>query len=884
MRQSIDRVIRLTGACLLVAASARAQNSFAVLRGFDSPLSQIQGGILRTADGTIYGSTINGGADQLGGIFRVQSDGSGFTVLHTFQFSDGYMSFAELTQGADGFLYGTTQSGGDSGVGTVFKLQTDGSAFSVIHSFDGVSGSFPHGGLTQGADGTLYGTAELGGPQGNGTIFKIQPDGSGFTVLHSFGGLDGSDLRATLTLVADKIYGSTFQGGFANLGTVFVLETDGSGFSSLHSFSEAEGSNPSTPLAVGADGALYGTASQGGASGYGTVFKIQADGSGFTVLTSLTPVIGNPFGGVIQGLDGALYGGAQFCCGGGTIYRVQTDGSNLTPLHSLASQEGSGPFTPLVQAADGTLFGFTQTGGASNDGAVFRLAPDGSNFATIHSLGDASGNGVGLFGPVAVGPNDRLFGMTFRGGTAGAGTVFGLGQDGSAFSVLHTLDLAQGGNPRGGPIVGLDGALYGTTLGGAFGAGTVFKVQPDGSDYTVLHSFFGGDGNEPLSSLIQGPDGTLYGTTAFGGVFKLQPDGSGFTPLGGAGFLEDSPVALGMDGMLYGATNQGGAYGAGVLFRVGTDGSQLSELHAFSGTDGSAPNGVILGADGRVYGTTRFGGDFNQGSVFRMSPDGTGFVTLRLLSGLDGVNPAALLQLPDGRLVGTTQGGGANAHGTVFMMRPDGKNFEVIHAFQGPDGDTPFAPVVVDPGGTLYGTTLRGGARGGGVVFKLVPPPPPPLAVGPAVAWIGLKNSDDIGTSFDLLAEVFQDAVLVASGQLSGVPGVGSGFNNARLRTIALTPGTVNSGTTLRIRLSVRVAANSSHRSGTARLWFNDASANTHLKTVSGEAAANYYLLDGLVLGTEVGLGPKKTKDILVDRARDGNAFKAFGTWSVVVQ
>jgi uncharacterized repeat protein (TIGR03803 family) len=288
MRQSINRVIRLTGACLLVVANARAQNSFAVLKEFDSPLSQIQGGILRTADGTLYGSTIDGGPDQHGGIFRVQADGSGFTVLHRFQLADGISSYAELIQGADGFLYGTTQSGGDSVVGTIFKLQTDGSGYSAIHSFDGISGSFPRGGLTQSADGTLYGTTELGGSQGSGTIFKVQPDGSGFTILHSFGGLDGSNPRATLTLVANKIYGATFQGGLANLGTVFRLETDGSGFSSLHSFSEAEGINPSSPLAVGADGALYGTASQEGASGYGTVFKIQTDGSGFTVLTSLT--------------------------------------------------------------------------------------------------------------------------------------------------------------------------------------------------------------------------------------------------------------------------------------------------------------------------------------------------------------------------------------------------------------------------------------------------------------------------------------------------------------------------------------------------------------------------------------------------------------------
>src|SRR5262249_48688176 len=145
----------------------------------------------------------------------------------------------------------------------------------------------------------------------------------------------------------------------------------------------------------------------------------------------------------------------------------------------------------------------------------------------------------------------------------------------------------------------------------------------------------------------------------------------------------------------------------------------------------------------------------------------------------------------------------------------------------------------------LFGTTVRGGPRGGGVVFKLVPPPAPPLVIGPADAWIGLKNSDDVGTSFDLLAEVFQDAILVASGQLNGVPGVGSGFNNARLRTIALTPATVTPGTTLRIRLSVRIAADSRHRSGTARLWLNDANANSRLETAIGGAPGNFYLLDG---------------------------------------
>src|SRR5262249_25573008 len=157
----------------------------------------------------------------------------------TFQFSDGYTPFAELTQGADGLLYGTAQSGGGFGVGTIFRFQPDGSGFSVIHSFNTVSGSYPYASLTHGADGTLYGTTSQGGSQGRGTIFKVQPDGSGFGILPSFGGLDGSDPRATVTLVAGKIYGVTFQGGFANLGTAFRLEADGSGFTTLHSFSGA---------------------------------------------------------------------------------------------------------------------------------------------------------------------------------------------------------------------------------------------------------------------------------------------------------------------------------------------------------------------------------------------------------------------------------------------------------------------------------------------------------------------------------------------------------------------------------------------------------------------------------------------------------------------
>jgi hypothetical protein len=163
----------------------------------------------------------------------------------------------------------------------------------------------------------------------------------------------------------------------------------------------------------------------------------------------------------------------------------------------------------------------------------------------------------------------------------------------------------------------------------------------------------------------------------------------------------------------------------------------------------------------------------------------------------------------------------------------------------------------------------------------------PLTLLGPASVWLGLKNSDDVGTRFDVLAEVLKNGSVVGSGQIWNVPGGSSGFNNAILRNIPMTLSgsvPVASGDTVSIRISVRIGA-TGHRSGTARLWYNDAAANTRFSATFGESD-EYYLLGTppLTLSKEVaGPGPKKTIDVKVDRAVGGNPFKPFGTWSVVV-
>jgi hypothetical protein len=163
-------------------------------------------------------------------------------------------------------------------------------------------------------------------------------------------------------------------------------------------------------------------------------------------------------------------------------------------------------------------------------------------------------------------------------------------------------------------------------------------------------------------------------------------------------------------------------------------------------------------------------------------------------------------------------------------------------------------------------------------------------SLSPANIWVGLKNSDDVGTKFDLLAEVLKNGEVVGSGQLNSVNGGSSGFNNASLRTIALalsgTP-TMSSGDKLSIRLSVRIATLvSGHRSGTARLWFNDSQANSNFDATIGGVSQDYFLRDGFALATSpapVTKTSKKTIDVFVDKLVGGNPFKTFGTWNITL-
>jgi uncharacterized repeat protein (TIGR03803 family) len=265
-----------------------------------------------------------------------------------------------------------------NGFGEIFKIGTDGGAYTAIHHFVGGSGDGrdPLGSLLL-VGSTLYGMTQHGGANGAGAIFSLNVDGTGFSLLHSFGGADGANPQGALVLSGSTLYGMTTSGGTTNGGVVFQMTLDGSGFGVLHSFAGGtDGTSPQGSLLV--DGStLYGTTASGGALGAGTVFALETSGGNYAVL--------HDFGGGVN--DGSL------------------------PTGSL-TQMGAG------------LYGTTQTGGASDAGTVFEIGVDGTGFGLLHSFAGGTADGASPQGSLVFG-NGQFYGTTAGGGSAANnGTVF----------------------------------------------------------------------------------------------------------------------------------------------------------------------------------------------------------------------------------------------------------------------------------------------------------------------------------------------------------------------------------------------------------------------------------------------------------------------------
>jgi uncharacterized repeat protein (TIGR03803 family) len=341
--------------------------------------------LVQGTDGKLYGTTWGGGANGEGTVFRVTSGGIVDTIYSFCVQSnceDGATPLAGLALGSDGNFYGTTVGGGANDFGTVFKITLEGT-LTTLHSFDNLDGAYPWAGVIQATDGNFYGTTKEGGGGGVcegsidcGTVFKITPSGK-LTTLYSFSCTLGDcangvePVDALLQASDGNFYGTTSGTGTSGFGTIFKITPDGD-LTTLYVFiGNINGAQPFAPLIQGTNGNLYGTTAESGGfgGGYGSIFEITLNGV-LTTLHSFDETDGAvPIAPLLQGTDGNLYGTAAYggtgtlCSFGcGTVFRMTTEGV-FTLLHSFDLTDGAGPEGGMVQYTDGNFYGVTQGGG-----------------------------------------------------------------------------------------------------------------------------------------------------------------------------------------------------------------------------------------------------------------------------------------------------------------------------------------------------------------------------------------------------------------------------------------------------------------------------------------------------------------------------------------
>jgi uncharacterized repeat protein (TIGR03803 family) len=723
-----------------LAASEIVVHNFAAPPRGTNPFA----GVIRDQAGNLYGTTGFGGSANRGVVFKVNTEGQE-TILYSFTGgADGAVPEASVIGDGAGNLYGTTNSGGASNAGVVFRLNAMGQE-TVLYSFTGgADGGYPYSGVIRDSAGNFYGTTTYGGAANLGVVYKVDATGHE-TVLHSFtGAADGGHPNAGLILDAKgNLYGTAVNSGVGFGGVVFRLDPMGNE-TVLHSFSGEDGVEPYGGLIGDGEGNLYGTTFYGGTSNNGVVYKLDAKGNE-TVLYNFTGGAdgGEPQVGVIRDAEGNLYGttlvGGTGDCpfGCGVVFKLNASGQQSV-LHTFTGgADGANGYADpgLIRDAEGNLYGATSNGGGpASAGVVFELDPAGQE-SVLYTFPGGS-DGANPHSGVTGDGKGNLFGTTYSGGPASAGVVYQVDAMGHETILYRFTGGADGKNPTAGVIPDSAGNLYGTTVYGGIGYGVVYRVNAAGNE-TVLHAFTGGaDGAYPYAGVIRDSEGNLYGTASAGGqanagvVYKVDPAGDEtvlyFFTGGPDGSGPQAGVIRDMAGNLYGTTVYGGASGDGVVYELHANGLE-TVLHSFiSGPDGANPYAGLTGdASGNLYGTTYFGGPSNAGVVYKVNLATKHETVLYIFSGANGANPESGVIIDSaGNLYGTTVNGGAANAGEVYELNPIGQE-TLLHSFTGgTDGANPVAALIRDSAGNLYGTASNGGNSLTGVVFALDPAVP----------------------------------------------------------------------------------------------------------------------------------------------------------------
>ncbi|HTA24128.1 MAG TPA: choice-of-anchor tandem repeat GloVer-containing protein [Terriglobales bacterium] len=381
--------------------------------------------------------------------------------------------------------------------------------------------------------------------------------------------------------------------------------------------------------------------------GLGVFAAPRAQSQTFSVIYNFAGPRGDgglPLAGLVIDASGNLYGTASY--GGstynGVVFKVTQGGQETVLYNFLGGTDGSTPEASLQMDSAGNLYGTTNAGGAFGFGTVFKLTQSGQE-TVLYSFAGGTADGANPEGGLAVDRAHNIYGTTYAGGQYGAGTVFRLSTKGKETVLYSFGNGTDGANPVAGVTLGSAGEIYGTTSAGGTGTyGTVFQLTPvtaTGSKYEeeILHNFtHQNDGDVPYAGLILDRAGNLYGAATGGGannggtIFELTPSASGwnFTVLYGlAGWdISGAFQNLFMDasGNIWGTTHCDGSDEAGTVFELTNSGGtwNYTSMYVFTGgADGLySISNLVFDTQGNLYGTAEYGGAYNNGVVYKITP------------------------------------------------------------------------------------------------------------------------------------------------------------------------------------------------------------------------------------------------------------------------
>lgn len=744
-------------AMLIAPPASEAQAAFEVVHRF-AVAEHAAGAPVQTADGSLYGTTVLGGSAT---IYRMAPNGA-FSVVHVFPGGGSACRSARLMLGSDGMLYGTTWPGCAGPGGTLYRVTPSSGVVTPLFEFRTLADGYGPSALMEAADGFIYGTTDSGGVHGGGTIFRLDRSTGDVSTLYAFGDREATPSPrhpgTALTAARDGLlYGTTESvvdnGGPSDSSTVYRFDPATRAVSIVRLFATADAGHNLARLTLGPDGWLYGTTLIGGAAGMGTAYRVDPVTGTFQLLHAFDPATasegGYPAAALMLARDGSFYGTASHpstcpACPetGGAVYRLEVLPSGAAIVTTVTvfdrTTTGAGTAEGLIQTADGFLVGVATGGGPGGGGALYRLDPSSrggpSNplqVSILRTFGVTSEGRRPESPPMETG-DGALYGATSGGGLQDSGILYRLDETTGAVTTVLSFwpDGEDVQTPSGRLTSAAGNLLYRvvrTLTGAASYESRLLRLDPKTGTHTIVFTFTGANGlGREVSALTAASDGALYGTIADGGstgtgtIFRFDATSGTVTALAAlpratTGFARQASVLLAArDGFLYGTTydfttDGGRITEGGLIFRVDPRSGVVETV--YEATPTTLPmGGLVAAANGTLYGLTK-PTHLGPQVIYRLDASSHAARTVHTFAGW-AQDP--LVMGSDG-LIYVIAGG---EHLTLQRIDPLRGVVTDLHTFA-PDEGRPFGLVLASDG-FLYGVT-PGNVAEGGTIYRVRP-------------------------------------------------------------------------------------------------------------------------------------------------------------------